>query len=124
MRKLTTEQVVLLHDILIQYSGGSDGIRDEGLLDSALVTPFISFEGVSNYKTLESKAARLAFGLIKNHPFVDGNKRIGILVMLSFLEINGIILTCTEEELIMLGVGVADGSISEKTILNFIVEHN
>lgn len=124
MKKITKEQVLLLHQLLIKYTGGAGGFRDEGLLDSALATPFMSFDGVSLYPTIESKAARLAFGLVKNHPFIDGNKRIGILAMLSFLEANGIKIICTDEELIELGLGLAEGSADEKSMLTFIVEHN
>ena len=124
MKKITKEQVLLLHKILIKYTGGTGGIRDESLLESALAAPFMSFDDVSLYPTIESKAARLAFGLVKNHPFIDGNKRIGILVMLSFLEANGMKIICTDEELVALGLGLADGSADEKTMLTFIVEHN
>mgnify|MGYP003621720867 FL=1 len=124
MKKITKEQVLLLHQLLIKYTGGAGGVRDEGLLDSALATPFMSFDGVSLYPTIESKAARLAFGLVKNHPFIDGNKRIGILAMLSFLEANGIKIICTDEELIELGLGLAEGSADEKSMLAVIVEHN
>ena len=124
MRRLTQKQIIMLHEILIKQSGGADGLRDIGLLDSALEAPFNSFGGVSNYPTIQSKAARLAFGLIKNHPFVDGNKRIGILAMLSFLETNGIRLTCTDAELIRIGLELADGAVDEKTLLEFIVTHS
>ena len=93
------------------------------MLDSALEAAFITFAGISNYPTIQSKAARLAFSLIKNHPFVDGNKRIGILAMISFLEINGIKLICKDDELISIGFGLADGSIDEKKLLEFIINH-
>lgn len=109
---------------MIKYSGGTNGVRDIGLLDSALETPFITFDGVSNCTTVQSKATRLAYGLIKNHPFIDGNKRIGILAMISFLEINGIKLTCTDEEIVKIGLGIADDTMDEKTLLNFIIEHS
>jgi len=124
MKKLTKQQVIILHKILINYSGGEDGVRDMNLLDSALEAPFISFSGFSNYPSIQSKAARLALGLIKNHPFVDGNKRIGILVMISFLEINGIKLTCTDTELINLGLCLADGSMEIKSLIDFIIRHS
>ncbi len=124
MKKLTKQQVIILHEILIKYSGGAGGVRDMGLLDSALEAPFITFNSFSNYPTIQSKAARLAFGLIKNRPFVDGNKRIGILAMVSFLEVNGIKLICTDAELIDLGLRLADGSIEEKALLDFIIEHS
>ena len=124
MKKLTKQQIIMLHEILIKHSGGAGGVRDMSLLESALEAPFITFDGVSNYPTIQSKAARLAFGLIKNHPFVDGNKRIGILAMLSFLETNDVMFICTDDELVKIGFGLADGSVDEKTLLNFIVEHS
>ncbi|GAB1476882.1 type II toxin-antitoxin system death-on-curing family toxin [Bacillota bacterium] len=124
MKKLTRKQVIVLHEILLKFSGGMDGVRDMGLLDSALEAPFTTFSSFSNYPTIQSKAARLAFGLIKNHPFVDGNKRIGILAMVSFLEVNGIKLICTDAELIDLGLRLADGSLEEKALLDFIIEHS
>lgn len=74
---LTKEQVLMLHRDLITAVGGSNGLRDEGLLDSALATPFQSFDGHTPYPSLQQKAAKLGYGLAKNHPFVDGNKRIG-----------------------------------------------
>lgn len=88
MKILTKQQILMLHNDLITQSGGSGGIRDEGLLDSAINTPFQSFGGTDLYPTLLQKAARLGYGLIKNHPFVDGNKRIGTHAMLVFLDIN------------------------------------
>ncbi|MCL2352303.1 MAG: type II toxin-antitoxin system death-on-curing family toxin [Firmicutes bacterium] len=122
MTRLKKEQVLLLHHLTIRYHGGLDGIRDEGLLESALYAPFASFGGADAYPTIESKAARLAFGLIKNHPFMDGNKRTGILSMLSFLRINGITPKCTDDELVEIGRGVADGTIDEMYLLSFIHE--
>jgi len=124
MKKLTKWQITILHEILVKYSGGAEGIRDIGLLDSAIEAPFIAFGGVSNYPTLPSKAARLAYGLIKNHPFVDGNKRIGILAMISFLELNGVRLVSSDDELVKIGLGLADGSIDEKMLLEFIIDHS
>ena len=123
MKKLTRQQILILHEILVKHSGGADGVRDIGLLESALEAPFMTFDGVSNYPTPYGKAARLAFGLVKNHPFIDGNKRIGVLAMISFLELNGIKLTCTDSDLIKIGLGLADGSLDEKTLLDFIIEH-
>jgi len=124
MKKITKEHILLLHKILVKYSGGADGIRDEGLLESAINTPFASFGGVALCDSLQSKAAKLCFGLVKNHAFVDGNKRIGILAMLSFLEGNGIQLECNEEELIRLGLGLSDGTINEDEVLEFIIGHS
>ncbi len=124
MKRLSKEHVLLLHKILVKYSGGSQGLRDENLLDSAINTPFAEFGGVSLCNTIQSKAAKLCFGLVKNHPFVDGNKRIGVLVMMTFLVENGITLQCEDDELVTLGLGLADGSICENEVLEFIIEHS
>lgn len=123
MIKFEKEKVLLLQQLIIEQSGGSSGIRDLGLLDSAVQTVYSTFDGKELYKTKEEKGARLGFNLISNHAFVDGNKRIGILVMLSFLEINGIALTFTDQELIDLGLSVASGNHKYPDILNWITNH-
>jgi death-on-curing protein len=120
---LNSEHIILLHDALIRETGGLSGLRDMSLLKSALAAPFASFDGENAFPTLEAKAARLAFGLVCNHPFADGNKRIGILAMLSFLELNGVEISCTNAELIALGLSLADGSFSDKDVLRWIVNH-
>lgn len=84
MKKLSKDQVLALHAELICETGGIEGLRDEGLLDSALSTPFQSFGDVDMFPSLQQKGARLGYGLIRNHAFVDGNKRIGAHVMLIF----------------------------------------
>lgn len=124
MKKLSKEQVIKIHSMLIEQTGGSDGIRDKGLLDSALNAPSQTFDGEYIYRTIKAKAAKLGYFLVKNHPFIDGNKRIGILVMIIFLEINGIEVTCADEELIILGLGLADGSIDDVDLLNWIIDHS
>ncbi len=124
MKRLTAEQIIMLHEILIKHTGGLDGIRDQGLLESAVYAPFHSFDGIAIFPTIEKKAARLGFGLVKNHAFVDGNKRIGILAMLSFLEMNGVALHCTDEELVQLGLGLAEGTIDENMLIQFIIDRN
>ena len=88
MKRLTKRQILLLHEQLLQEFGGTPGVRDEGLLDSALAAPFQTFDGQSLYPSVQAKAAQLGFGLVCNHPFVDGNKRIGTHVMLVFLALN------------------------------------
>ena len=99
MIRPTKRQVLRMHEELIATAGGSSGIRDESLLEAALAAPFVSFGGVDLYPTLEQKAARLGYGLIKNHAMIDGNKRIGAHTMLVFLALNGIRLQYTQEEL-------------------------
>lgn len=124
MKKISIDNIIKLHDLLIEQTGGSSGLRDLSLLESALNAPFISFDGKYLYPTIESKAARLGYGIIKNHPFVDGNKRIGLLTMIVFLELNGIFLKCHDSQLIELGLGLASGNIQEYQLLDFICSHN
>lgn len=124
MRRLTKDQVIHLHSLLIRETGGSDGLRDGGLLESALNAPFQTFGGEELYKTVQTKAAKLGYNLISNHPFVDGNKRIGVLVVLVFLELNGIEVIATDDELIQLGLGLAEGSITDTDLLNWILDHS
>lgn len=93
MKVLSKRQILLLHSAIISESGGSDGVRDEGLLDSAIGTPFQTFAGQDLYPTVLEKAVRLGFGLIRNHPFIDGNKRIGTHAMLVFLDLNNVSLS-------------------------------
>ena len=124
MKRITKSQVIKMQNILIQQTGGSKGIRDEGLLESALNTPFQTFDKEELYKTIPAKAAKLCYFIINNHPFVDGNKRIGILTMLVFLEMNSINIKCTDSELIELGLGLAEGRIKEEELLGWILDHS
>lgn len=123
MKFLSKQQVLKLHEMLIAQSGGSPEIRDEGLLDSALNTPFQSFGDTELYPSLLEKAARLGYGLIKNHPFVDGNKRIGTHAMLVFLAINNAELSYSDDELIGLILGIAAGKYDDKHLLNWLQQH-
>lgn len=123
MRMLSSEQVLELHDALLREFGGTAGVRGQGLLDSALNTPFATFGGKYLYPSLQAKAAQLGFGLVSNHPFVDGNKRIGAHVMLVFLAINGIELSYTQEELIDVILQVASGKIHAQGLLEWILQH-
>ena len=123
MIRFSSEKVKLLHQLMAEATGGSVGVRDEGLLDSAIEGAFASFDGVELYPSKEEKAAKLGYSLISNHAFVDGNKRIGVYVMLSFLELNGIHIEATDEDVVSLGLGVADGSMEQKDILDWIHKH-
>ena len=123
MIKFSKEKVKLLHHMLWEVSGGSEGIRDEGLLDSALENAFAGFGDQEFYPSKEEKAARLGFELISNHAFVDGNKRIGVYVMLSFLEMNGIRLQCEDDELVTVGLSVAAGTMKYEGLLQWILDH-
>lgn len=123
MIKLSSEKVKLLHQLMAEATGGSVGVRDEGLLDSAIEGAFATFDGVELYPSKEEKAAKLGYSLISNHAFVDGNKRIGVYVMLSFLELNGIHIEAADEDVVSLGLGVADGRMEQKDILDWIHKH-
>jgi death-on-curing protein len=123
MIKLTKKQILMLHSQLIQETGGSDGLRDEGLLESALEAPFQSYGDQDLFPTVQAKAARLGYGLIKNHAMVDGNKRIGTHAMLVFLALNGVELDYTQKELYEEILGVAAGKIEYEQLLSWILEH-
>lgn len=123
MKIITERQVLMLHDQLIASTGGSNGLRDEGLLQSALAAPFQSFGGADAFQSIQQKAARLAYGLVKNHPFVDGNKRIGAHTMLVFLALNGIDLDYTQEELSEIILSVAASESGYDELLRWLLEH-
>ncbi len=123
MIKFDKEKVLLLHQIMAEATGGSVGVRDNGLLESALESCYATFDGVELYPTKEEKAAQLGFSLISNHAFVDGNKRIGMYIMLSFLELNGIRIDATNEDIIRNGLGIASGEIKRDDLLQWIKEH-
>ena len=120
MRYLDKETVVALHERMTDIVGGSHGLRDEGLLESAIGSALASFGGVEVYPTLAEKAARLAYSLIANHAFYDGNKRIGVLAMLTLLALNGSPISPSDEELVWLGLGAASGELGYKEILAFV----
>ncbi|MBR3586998.1 MAG: type II toxin-antitoxin system death-on-curing family toxin [Oscillospiraceae bacterium] len=123
MTKFSKEKVLLLHQIMAEATGGSIGVRDEALLESALESAFSGYGDKEFYPTKEEKGARLGYSLISNHAFVDGNKRIGVYVMLSFLEMNGIRIHCTDEDLIHIGLAVADGSMNYEELLDWVLQH-
>ena len=123
MIKFSKEKVLLLHQILAEATGGSAGIRDEALLDSALESAYAGFGDKEFSPSKEEKGARLGYALISNHAFVDGNKRIGLYVMLSFLEMNGIPIKCTDDELVDIGLSVAAGSMGYDELLQWVLDH-
>ena len=123
MRRLTKEQILMLHSQLIKQTGGTDGVRDFNLLESAIEAPFQVFAGAELYPTVQAKGTRLGYGLIKNHCMLDGNKRIGVHAMLVFFALNGIELQYTQKELYETILAVADGSIDYETMLKWVLEH-
>ena len=120
MIKFSKDKVLLLHELMAQETGGSVGVRDEALLESALEGAFATFDGQELYPTKEEKAARLGFTLVSNHAFVDGNKRIGLYVMLTFLEVNGIHVECRDEEIVRVGFALAEGIMGYEELLDWI----
>ena len=123
MIRFSIEKVKLLHQLIAEETGGSIGIRDEGLLDSAIEGIYQTFDGKELYPTKEEKGARLGYSLISNHSFLDGNKRIGMYVMLTFLEVNGIKLECTNEEVAETGLSVASGEMNYEDLLTWVKDH-
>ena len=123
MIRFSVDKVKLLHQLMAEETGGSVGIRDEGLLDSAIEGIYQTFNGKELYPSKEEKGARLGYSLISNHSFLDGNKRIGMFVMLTFLEVNGIRLECTNEDVAEAGLAVADGKMGYKDLLEWVKSH-
>jgi death-on-curing protein len=121
MITLSKEQVKHLHKQLLDSTGGLDGIRDEGLLDSALSAPFHTFDGVEMHSSVAAKIARIAYGLVCNHPFVDGNKRTGTYVMLVLLELNHIQADFSDDDVVRIGLGLASGEMGDGQLLELIL---
>ena len=123
MIKFSQDKVLLLHKLITEETGGAPELRDINLLDSALESAFQTFDGVELYPTKEEKGARLGFSLISNHAFVDGNKRIGMYVLLTFLEVNGIRLDVDNGDVARVGLAVASGEMKYNELLEWIREH-
>ena len=123
MIKFSQEKVLLLHKLITEETGGDPNIRDLALLDSALESAFQTFDGQELYPTKEEKGARIGYALISNHAFVDGNKRIGMYVLLTVLEVNGIRIYPSEEEVVRVGLAVASGEMKYEELLEWILEN-
>jgi death-on-curing protein len=113
---LDLEDVLELHAQLIARYGGSGGVRDRGLLESALAQPRATFDGEFVHEDLISMAAAYLFHVVQNHPFVDGNKRTGLLAALVFLDLNGISITHDSPGLYELTLSVAEGRLSKDVV--------
>ena len=118
-----SEQVINLHSSLIAKTGGMDGIRDENLLDSALKSPFQTFDGNELYPDIFDKASQLCYSLVENHPFADGNKRIGVHLTLLFLKINNENIEYSQAELIDFGLNIASGKMNKDDIKAWFLNH-
>ncbi len=112
-----------IHKIVVEYSGGGEGVREYALLDSAINSIYQTFMGQELYPTIIEKGARLGYNLISNHAFIDGNKRIGMLCMLTFLKVNGVELNYTDDDLIYLGLSIAKNSISYENLVEWLNNH-
>ena len=123
MIKFSQEKVLLLHKLITEETGGDPNIRDLALLGSALESAFQTFDGQELYPTKEEKGARIGYALISNPAFVDGNKRIGMYVLLTFLEVNGIRIYPSEEEVVRVGLAVASGEMKYEELLEWILEN-
>ena len=123
MIKFSQEKVLLLHKLITEETGGDPNVRDIALLNSALESAFQTFGGKELYPTKEEKGARIGYALISNHAFVDGNKRIGMYVLLTFLETNGIRIRPTNEEVARVGLAVASGEMKYRELLDWIHEN-
>ena len=123
IKKISNDMVKLMHRLIAEETGGSIGVKDEGLLDSALESAFQTFDGKELYPSKQEKAARLGYSLISNHAFVDGNKRIGMHIMLLFLELNGIHLDIKDKDIVEAGLGVASGDMKYEDLLKWINDH-
>jgi death on curing protein len=120
---LTAAQVLFIHARLLAETGGAAGIRDLGLLEAAVARPQATFDGQDLYPDRFAKAAALMASLVGNHPFVDGNKRVGITAAGLFLLRNGLRLTATNEELEAMALAVAQGFMGPAQISAWFIEH-
>ncbi|MCL2587202.1 MAG: type II toxin-antitoxin system death-on-curing family toxin [Firmicutes bacterium] len=118
------EKMLLLHQYMAEQTGGGVGLRDAGLLDSAVQSAFQTFDGAELYPTKQEKAARIGHSLISNHAFVDGNKRMGMYVMISFLEMNGIRLNITDDEIVNTAKAVATGKMKYDALHKWILNNS
>lgn len=123
MIKFSQEKVLLLHKLITEETGGDPNIRDFALLESALESAFQTFGGEELYPSKEEKGARIGYALISNHAFVDGNKRIGMYVMMTFLEVNGIKIDPSIDDVARVGLAVASGEMKYDDLLEWIIDN-
>ena len=120
---LTLDEVLSLHAEQIRLFGGSSGIRDLGLFESAMGTVEATFDGAFLHETLFAMAGAYLHGICRNHPFVDGNKRTAVASALTFLEMNGIEVDADEDAFYDLVIGVAEGRVSKAAVAVFLETH-
>lgn len=123
MRYLTLAEVLELHQRLLDQTGGASGIRDLGSIESAIAQLQLTFDGKELYPTLEEKAAAICFSLVMNHPFVDGNKRIGHAAMEAFLVLNGFELDADVDDAEQTILSLAAGEVAREDFVNWVISH-
>ena len=123
MRYLSLAEVLVLHEQIVAQSGGASGLRDLGALQSAVAQPRATFDGVDLYPSLADKAAALAHSLVVNHPFVDGNKRVGHAALETFLVLNGFELVASVDEAERTFLALAAGALSRPDLAAWIEDH-
>jgi death-on-curing protein len=123
MRYLTTSEILELHRLVIERTGGSTGVRDLNLLESAVAQPAMAFAGEDLYPTIWEKGTALAFSIIKNHPFVDGNKRTGHAAMETFLVLNGYEINAPMDEQEQIVLQVAAGTLDRQDLTDWVRTH-
>lgn len=123
MRYLSLAEVLEIHRLVLAQAGGSDGIRDLGALESALAQPNMTFDGQELYPTLAEKASALCFSLVANHPFLDGNKRVGHAAMETFLFLNGQEISASVDEQEQVFLALAEGKLERDRLVEWIRLH-
>ncbi|NLK00699.1 MAG: type II toxin-antitoxin system death-on-curing family toxin [Clostridia bacterium] len=123
MNIISLEELLVFHDKIIEKTGGAEGIRDLNLIESALKGAFVTFDGEDLYKEPVDKIVAITYGLIKNHGFIDGNKRMGIAVMLLLLQINDLRIKYSQKELIELELGIVGGSVMGEELKGWAKNH-
>ena len=123
IRFLGLDEVMALHADQVDRYGGAAGVRDLGLLESALATPEASFGGEYLHATLPEMAAAYLYHVAQNHAFVDGNKRVAVAAMFMFLFVNDLVLDCAEDDLVLLTLGVATGKTTKAEVAVFLAAH-
>lgn len=121
---MTRELTIFFHEDLIEKYGGSHGVRDENLLDSALAQPKSMFEGKYLHKSIYEMAAAYGYHLCQNHPFIDGNKRIALTAMYTFLLVNGYEIKLNEKEAYLLIMSIADGTLSKAELADYLEKNS
>lgn len=120
MIKLTIEKIVELHHKMALATGGEPNIRDMGLLESSVHSPYACFGDMEAYPTIKEKGARLGYSLISNHAFFDGNKRIGVYAMMVFLTVNGVKLNPSNAQVEEIALSVASGESDYGSLLAWV----